>query len=43
MEEQRIAVPLVASIIMVDCVDSGQRERILRLALDGLRYQPSDA
>jgi hypothetical protein len=28
---------------VVDCVDSGQRDRILRLALDGLRYQPSDA
>jgi hypothetical protein len=28
---------------MVDVVDSGQRDRILRLALDGLRYQPSDA
>ena len=34
---------LVASITMVDVVDSGQRDRILRLALDGLRYQPSDA
>ena len=34
---------LVAGITMVDCVDSSQRDRILRLALDGLRYQPSDA
>ena len=34
---------LVASITMVDVVDSGQRDRILRLALDGLRYQSSDA
>jgi hypothetical protein len=34
---------LVASITMVDVVDSGQRDRILRLALDGLRYQPSGA
>jgi hypothetical protein len=34
---------LVAGITMVDCVDSSQRDRILRLALDGLRYQPADA
>jgi AcrR family transcriptional regulator len=34
---------MVAGITTVDCVDSGQRDRILRLALDGLRYQPSDA
>jgi hypothetical protein len=34
---------LVASITMVDVVDSGQRDRILRLALDGLRYHSSDA
>jgi AcrR family transcriptional regulator len=34
---------MVAGITAVDCVDSGQRDRILRLALDGLRYQPSDA
>jgi hypothetical protein len=31
------------SIAVVDVVDSGQRDRILRLALDGLRYQPSGA
>jgi AcrR family transcriptional regulator len=34
---------MVAGITAVDCVDSGQRDRILRLALDGLRYQSSDA
>jgi AcrR family transcriptional regulator len=34
---------MVAGITTVECVDSGQRDRILRLALDGLRYQPSDA
>lgn len=34
---------LVAGITMVECIDSSQRDRILRLALDGLRYQPSDA
>jgi AcrR family transcriptional regulator len=34
---------MVAGITTVDCVDSGQRDRILRLALDGLRYQPSNA
>jgi AcrR family transcriptional regulator len=34
---------MVAGITQVQCVDSGQRDRILRLALDGLRYQPSDA
>jgi AcrR family transcriptional regulator len=34
---------LVAGIATVDCVDSDQRDRILRFALDGLRYQPSDA
>ena len=34
---------MVAGITMVDCVDSAQRDRILRLALDGLRHQPSDA
>jgi hypothetical protein len=34
---------MVAGMTTVDCVDSGQRDRILRLALDGLRYQPSDA
>jgi hypothetical protein len=34
---------MVAGITAVDCVDSAQRDRILRLALDGLRRQPSDA
>jgi hypothetical protein len=34
---------MVAGITAVDCVDSAQRDRILRLALDGLRHQPSDA
>ena len=34
---------MVAGITQVQCVDAGQRDRILRLALDGLRYQPSDA
>jgi AcrR family transcriptional regulator len=34
---------LVAGITTVDCVDSDQRDRILRLALDALRYQTSDA
>jgi hypothetical protein len=34
---------MVAGITTLNCVDSGQRDRILRLALDGLRYQPSDA
>jgi AcrR family transcriptional regulator len=34
---------MVAGITAVDCVDSAQRDRILRLALDGLRHHPSDA
>jgi AcrR family transcriptional regulator len=34
---------MVAGITTVAVVDSSQRDRILRLALDGLRYQPSDA
>jgi transcriptional regulator SbtR-like protein len=34
---------LVASITVIHVVDSGQRDRILRLALDGLRYQPRGA
>jgi hypothetical protein len=33
---------IVAGITTVDCVDSDQRGRILRLALDRLRYQPPD-
>jgi AcrR family transcriptional regulator len=34
---------MVAGITTVAVVDPGQRDRILRLALDGLRYHPSDA
>jgi AcrR family transcriptional regulator len=34
---------MVAGITTVAVVDPGQRDRILRLALDGLRYQSSDA
>jgi AcrR family transcriptional regulator len=34
---------MVAGITTVAVVDPDQRDRILRLALDGLRYQPSDA
>jgi AcrR family transcriptional regulator len=33
---------MVAGITQVQCVDPAQRDRILRLALDGLRYQPPD-
>jgi AcrR family transcriptional regulator len=34
---------LVAGIATVECVDPEQRDRILRMALDGLRYHPPDA
>jgi AcrR family transcriptional regulator len=34
---------MVAGITTVAVVDPDQRDRILRLALDGLRYHPSDA
>ena len=33
---------MVAGIAMVPTADPGQKERMLELALDGLRYQPND-
>jgi hypothetical protein len=34
---------MVAGIAMVPTADPGQKERLLELALDGLRYRPQDS
>jgi len=34
---------MVAGIAMVPTTDHEQKERLLELALDGLRYQPHDS
>ena len=36
-------VRMVAGIAMVPTTDHEQKERLLELALDGLRYQPHDS
>jgi hypothetical protein len=36
-------VRMVGGIAMVPEADPGQKERMLELALDGLRYQPRDS
>ena len=34
---------MVSGIAMVPAEDAAQKERMLELALDGLRYQPHDS
>ena len=38
--EEKVVGRMISGIAVVPTVDAGQKERLIQLALDGLRYQP---